>query len=372
MSDNQLSEKSRRAVTRRALVQGVGLSGAALLGAGVTRGALRRSQAQEAIDDAHNHDLDIPVGDALTRNQYGGIYDPPELLDGNALDAHTFPPPRDDLPPGSTREFTLDVVETHIEISRDLAVYAWTYRLASEPLVSGGDASAPVIVHGAGNGSAPGPILRVKEGDQLRITLRNRTERAHNLHFHGRHSPQMDGWEPIPPGGETVYELTAGPFGVHPYHCHVMPIAQHIAKGMYGALIVDPPEPRPPAQEVMLMLCGWDPDESGRSSVATWNGIAGYYGKFPIKVTAGDPVRVYVLNMLEYEPVGSFHLHAQTFDVFPAGTRLTPAAHTDVITLGIAERAILEFTLPERGRYMFHPHQHHLMERGAMGWFSAI
>jgi FtsP/CotA-like multicopper oxidase with cupredoxin domain len=76
--------------------------------------------------------------------------------------------------------------------------------------------------------------------------------------------------------------------------------------------------------------------------------------------------------MTEYEPIGSFHLHAETFDVYPAGMGDRPAFRTDTLAMGQAERAILEFSLPRRGRYMFHPHQHHLADRGAMGWFSAV
>jgi plastocyanin len=357
-------------------MKGAGLSGAALVGAGLAGGAMLRGQAQEAdasSDHAAQGGRDIPTGGTMSANQYGGLFDPPAYLDAAALDALTFPPPRDDLPPGATRSYTLDIVERHVDVSSDVAVHAWTYRLADPSAPSGGDLSQPVTPHGwTSGGFAPGPTLRAKEGDLLRVTVRNRTEHPHNLHFHGRHSPQMDGWEPIPPGEETTYEMTAAPFGVHPYHCHVMPIAEHIARGMHGVLIVDPPGPRPPALEVLLVLCGWDPDGVQRSSVVTWNGVAGYYAKFPIKAPVGERVRLYLVNMLEYEPVGSFHLHAQTFDLFPSGTSLTPLVHTDVVTLGMAERAILEFVLPERGRYMFHPHQHHLADRGAMGWFSAI
>jgi FtsP/CotA-like multicopper oxidase with cupredoxin domain len=76
--------------------------------------------------------------------------------------------------------------------------------------------------------------------------------------------------------------------------------------------------------------------------------------------------------MVASDPVGGFHLHAQTFDVYRSGTRLEPDEHTDVVTLGQAERAILESRLPQRGRYMFHPHQESMAERGAMGWFAAI
>lgn len=217
----------------------------------------------------------------------------------------------------------------------------------------------------------PGPIFRATEGDELTIHFRNLTGHPHNLHFHGAHRPEMDGWEPIPPGGEFTYEIIAGPAGVHPYHCHVPPLAEHISKGLYGMLIVDPVEPRPPAHEIALMLSGFTTDE-GVNAVTAWNGVAGYYARYPIKVPVGETVRAYVVNMTEYEPVGSFHLHAQTFDVYPAGMGDAPVFSTDTITMGQAERAMLEFSFPHPGRYMFHPHQHHLADRGAMGWFAAV
>jgi FtsP/CotA-like multicopper oxidase with cupredoxin domain len=94
--------------------------------------------------------------------------------------------------------------------------------------------------------------------------------------------------------------------------------------------------------------------------------------KYPVRVKAGELVRVYLVNMVGDEPAVSFHLHAQVFDVFRSGTMLRPDERTDVVTLAQAERAILEFRLPERGRYMFHPHQARLAERGAMGWFAAV
>lgn len=202
--------------------------------------------------------------------------------------------------------------------------------------------------------------------------FRNRTGHDHNLHFHGHHSPQMDGWEPIPPGGEFTYEITAGPAGVHPYHCHTMPLARHVARGLYGTLIVDPVEPREPAHEFVLLLSGWDVDEDGRNELYSYNGVAGFFARHPLTVPVGDLVRVYVVNMVEYDPVTSFHLHAQTFDAFRTGTSASAGEHTDTVTMSQGERVIVQFRLPERGRYMFHPHQHHMAEAGAMGWFSAV
>ena len=174
------------------------------------------------------------------------------------------------------------------------------------------------------------------------------------------------------PGTERTYRIEARTAGLHPYHCHTAPYAWHVAKGLFGAMIVDPPTPRPPAHEHVLVLGGWDLDEDGRNELYTWNGVAGFFHRFPLKVPAGDLVRLYLLNMVEYDPVVTFHLHAQTFDIFRTGTSVEPDEHSDVISLGPTERAILEFRLPHRGRYMFHPHQGHMVEQGAMGWIVAV
>ncbi len=290
----------------------------------------------------------VQGGEAIAANYGHGVV-PPLDLPATLLDEVTYPPAPDGRPAGTVREHTIDVIETSLQVTNDTVAQAWTY-----------------------GGRAPGPVLRATEGDTLRIRLRNRTPRPHNLHLHGRHHPSMDGWEPIPPGEEFTYEVTAAPYGIHPYHCHTPPLAMHVAKGLYGAFIVDPPGGRPPAHEVVLLMSGWDLDEDGRNELVTYNGVAGWYARHPITVPAGELVRVYVLNMTEYEPVASFHLHAQTFDVFWHGTSTTPDVHADTIALSQGDRAIVEFTLPERGRYMFHPHQHHLADKGAMGWFAAV
>ena len=86
----------------------------------------------------------------------------------------------------------------------------------------------------------------------------------------------------------------------------------------------------------------------------------------------GELVRLYVVNMVEYDPIASFHLHARTFDVYRTGTRMTPDEHTDVVTLRQTERAVLEMRFTKKGRYMFHPHQSYIEEKGAMGWIVAI
>lgn len=260
---------------------------------------------------------------------------------------------RSDLPLvpalGAGGKIEIEAAEQDLFVARDTIFPAWTF-----------------------NGQLPGPVIRTREGSSLEVVFRNRTSTAHSLHFHGRHGPQEDGWEPVAAGADRTYRLKAHPAGIHPYHCHVPPIGLHTGKGLYGLMIVDPPEGRPPAYEIVLILSGIDLKGSGRNDLYTWNGIAGFYERFPVKVRAGELVRVYLLNMTEYDPVMTFHIHGVTFDIYRSGTRAAPDEHTDVVTLGMSERAVLEFRLPERGRYMFHPHQTHMAERGAMGWFVAI
>lgn len=306
-------------------------------------------QAQAAEGEASyepgHSDHDTLFGSEI----YGHNHSSPAGLGVGALDHLTFPPARDGRPAGVTRELEIRVEERLVEVAEGVFFEAWTY-----------------------NGTVPAPVIRATEGDLLRIRFSNPTGHAHSLHFHGAHRPEHDGWEPIPPGGETVYEIEAGPAGMHPFHCHTAPLAEHVARGLYGMMIVDPPGGRSPAQEVALVLSGFSNEAIGRNGVVAWNGISGFFHQHPIKLAVGEPVRAYIVNMLEYEPIGSFHLHAETFDVWPAGMGDRPAFSDDTITLGQGQRAMIEFTLPRLGRYMFHPHQHWLAERGAMGWFAAI
>lgn len=290
----------------------------------------------------------LPANPNAPLRRYGHGAMPPEPLGPLSLDRVTQVPRAQQAGPGP-RPITLEVVEARLPVSVDQSIDAWTF-----------------------GGSLPGPILRAHDGEQLEITLRNRTRRPHNLHFHGRHDVDADGWEPVPPGGETVYRLEAGPAGLHPYHCDFTPTEDHIGAGLYGLLIVDGALPRPPAREFAMVLGGFDTNGDGRSELFGWNGVAGFYAKFPIKVPAGDLVRVYLANMVMDRPLASFHLHAETFAVYRSGTSMVPDERTDIVTLGPAERAVIEFRLPRRGRYMFHPHQTDLAEAGAMGWFAAV
>jgi nitrite reductase (NO-forming) len=302
-----------RMLSRRRLLQAGALGGAALLGGGLGRIGLGRAGATGGVPDPDGGDVAADGGLASTRDAagpYGHLAQPPASLGADALDAVTYPPPFDGRPPGAVRISELTVVESQREVAAGHLIDTWSY----------GD-------------TVPGPVLRATEGDRLRVAVRNRTSQPHNLHLHGAHDPLMDGWEPIPAGGAFTYDVTAAPFGLHPYHCHTHPLARHVAMGLYGAMIVDPPGGRPPATEVVLVLNGWDVDGDGVNELFAWNGVAGFYDKYPIKVPVGGLVRAYVVNMVEWEPVGSFHLHSQVFDVYRTGTALVPDERTDTVTL---------------------------------------
>jgi len=100
------------------------------------------------------------------------------------------------------------------------------------------------------------------------------------------------------------------------------------------------------------------------------NGRAFQYADNPIELALGEPVRMYVVNFFEEAMVP--HLHANLFQLYPSGTMLKPSEYTDVKTLSIAERAMLEFQYDYPGTYMFQCHVTEHMEQGLMGWFNVV
>ena len=246
------------------------------------------------------------------------------------------------------REWDLFASDKDIEVAPGIIFPAWTY-----------------------NGRIPGPTLRAVEGDRLRINFVNASAHPHTVHFHGIHPGNMDGvYEVVAPGGRFTYEFDAEPFGVHLYHCHVMPLAKHIAKGLYGAFIIDPAQGWAPAgREMVMVMSGNDIDFDGVNDFYNVNFIPFHFDKHPIKIKVDDLVRVFLINVLEYDLINSFHLHANFFDWYPTGTSLKASELTDTIILGQAQRGMLEFRFKYPGKYMFHAH---VTEFAELGWTGAF
>jgi FtsP/CotA-like multicopper oxidase with cupredoxin domain len=163
----------------------------------------------------------------------------------------------------------------------------------------------------------------------------------------------MDGvFEIIAPGGVFNYEFTAEPFGLFLYHCHMQPLEEHISKGLYGVYIVDPKTPRAPADEMVMMMNGYDNDFDTENNFYTVNGIPNYYMHHPIQIEKDKLIRVYLVNILEFDQINNFHLHANLFHLYRTGTSLTPNEYTDTVTFSQGERGILEFLQVSRSLYV--------------------
>jgi FtsP/CotA-like multicopper oxidase with cupredoxin domain len=258
------------------------------------------------------------------------------------------------LPDGRVlREWEIFASDKEVEVAPGLRFPAWTF-----------------------NGRVPGPSLRCRAGDRLRVRFINASAHPHTMHFHGVHPAGMDGVPGvgrgvIEPGGDFVYEFDAEPFGIHLYHCHVGPLAEHIARGMYGTFIVDPPQPRPRADELVMVMHGYNTtfDAQGNQLYAV-NGIPFHYMQEPVRVKRGELVRIYLVNILEYDPINSFHVHGNFFDYYPTGTRLEPSEYTDTVVQAQGQRGICELRFPYPGKYMFHAHKSEFADLGWMGFFE--
>jgi len=220
------------------------------------------------------------------------------------------------------------------------------------------------------NGEVPGPTIRATEGDLIRIYFTNEGSKPHTMHFHGVHKAGMDGvFETVGTGGKFTYEFYADPVGLHLYHCHVHPVEEHIAHGLYGAYIVDPKEPREPADELVFVLNGLDTDYDGENNFYAANTIPFYYQHHPIEISTNQLIRAYVVNILEFDSVNNFHLHGTLFHHFPAGTDTVPSGFNDMLTMSQGDRQILEFEYEYPGLYMFHAHVTEFSEKG---WVSSF
>ncbi|CAN5759974.1 multicopper oxidase domain-containing protein [soil metagenome] len=252
----------------------------------------------------------------------------------------------------TVHECTFEVVNKEIEVAPGVFFPAWTY-----------------------NGRVPGPTIRAREGDRVRITLLNPTEHPHSIHFHGFHSAEMDG---VPGHGEALagsnftYDFIAEPFGTHLYHCHTLPLAQHIQRGLYGGFIVDPKKGRPDAHEMVMVINAFDTNFDGENEIYAVNTVAFAYMVDPIVIKAGELQRAHLINMTEFDPINSLHLHANFFNLFRTGTSLEPQEFTDIVSMIQAERHMIEFTYDEPGDFMFHAHQTEFTDLGWMSFFRVV
>ena len=248
----------------------------------------------------------------------------------------------------NTKEFTLVAEEATLDISPSKKIKAWTY-----------------------NGSIPGPTLRVTEGDKVIVHFINKLDLPHTVHFHGGHNGTMDGvFEIVPPNKTFTYEFTAAPSGALMYHCHVMPVVEHVRMGLYGAFIVDPKAPLPPAKEFVIVFGDYDTKDIHTSDPesAFYNGYENIYYDNPLPVYTNETARVYMINLSQL-PAYGYHIHGTLFKTWISGIWMNEPVHTQTWATSSGDAAIFEMKWPWEGKYVFH--QHGIPEdRGAMGFFN--
>ena len=235
-------------------------------------------------------------------------------------------------------------------------------------------------------GTSPGPVLRGTVGDVFEITLVNDAGLGHSIDFHAGALAPDGPMRTIEPGEELTYTFTATRSGIWMYHCSTMPMSLHIANGMFGAVIIDPPDLPPVDREYVVVQSeqylgprGGIADSAKITAEApdavVFNGYPNQYDDAPLTARAGERVRIWVLDAGPSRS-SAFHVVGGQFDtVFFEGAYLLggPAARPDatggsqVLGLMPAQGGFVELAPPEAGRYPFVSHLMVDAERGAHG-----
>ncbi len=268
------------------------------------------------------------------------------------------------LPPApeeSVHRVTLHAQEVDREVAPGVTQQLWTY-----------------------NGTAPGPTLRGKVGDVFEITLVNDGAMDHSIDFHaGALAPDRP-MRSIAPGESLVYRFTATKAGIWMYHCSTMPMLHHIGNGMFGAVVIDPPDlPEVDREYVLIqseLYLGPDGEpgdyakmQAEQPDAVVFNGYANQYVHEPLTAEAGERVRIWFLDAGPNRP-STFHVVGGQFDtVYQEGAyRLRPSdsGGAQVLDVGPASGGYVELVFPEAGHYPFVNHAMVDAERGAKGVFE--
>jgi nitrite reductase (NO-forming) len=234
------------------------------------------------------------------------------------------------------------------------------------------------------NGTAPGPVLRGRVGDTFEITVINDGTVEHGIDFHAGAVAPDGPMRPIDPGQRLVYRFTATRAGIWMYHCSAMPMLHHIGNGMYGAVVIDPPDLQPVDREYVLVQSELYPGPDGEPGdlakmqaehpdAVVFNGYVAQYTHRPLPARAGERVRVWLLNAGPNR-MSAFHIVGTQFDgVYREGQwQLRPGGPggAQVLDLAPAAGGFVETVFPAAGSYPFVSHVMVDAERGARGQFE--
>jgi nitrite reductase (NO-forming) len=235
-------------------------------------------------------------------------------------------------------------------------------------------------------GGAPGPVIHVRQGQLVKITLANNGAIPHSVDFHAARVAPDKAFGDVMPGKSVSYTFRANDAGVFMYHCGTKPVLMHIANGMYGAIVVEPkPGVLPQAdRNYVLVASEWYLASDGLKAPAqfnmdkahtrqpdwmTFNGYAGQYAKHPLAAKPGELVRFWVVDAgpsldTDFHIVGTILNTAYAFgDMNPSD-----ALHNvQTVTVPAGGGGVFDVRIDKPGLYPFVSHAFAAVDQGQVG-----
>ena len=325
--------------------------------------AHRAKVRAEAVPAAPAHDM---AAMAASPSSAGGTKSFAGAAPSNADELAAAHEPYDAaLPPapaGDVAPFNLVLTDRTIEIAPGVKYSAWTWA-----------------------GGAPGPVLHVREGQTVKITLTNNGAIPHSVDFHSARIAPNVAFADVLPGKSLSYSFVAKDPGVYMYHCGTKPVLAHIANGMYGAIVVEPVKhPLPKADKNYVLVSGeWYLSSDGLDKPAqmsmekahtqmpdwvTWNGYAGQYVKHPLTADPGETVRFWVVAAGPSFDT-DFHVVGTILDRAWVNGDVTSAPQAGVQTVPVPAGGggVFDVKIDEAGLYPFVSHSFASVDLGQVG-----
>jgi len=297
------------------------------------------------------------VGSVATPS-FAGIA--PANADAIAMRRAAFPAALPAAPAGPVAHVHLGIADRVVSIAPGIRYRAWTF----------GD-------------SAPGPVIHVRQGQRVEVTLTNNAMMAHSVDFHAAQvAPNVD-FSDIAPGGSKTFSFVASIPGVFMYHCGTAPAFEHIANGMYGAIVVEPKNMPPVQHQYVLVSSEWYLNAPGNGAPATldvtkaeqmtpdwvtFNGYSAQYKTHPLTSMPGQTVRFWVVDAgpsLNTE----FHVVGTILERAWINADLVDAPQHDIQTAVVPAGGggVFDVTIPKAGIYPFVSHSFASVMLGEVG-----
>jgi nitrite reductase (NO-forming) len=231
---------------------------------------------------------------------------------------------------------------------------------------------------------APGPIVHVREGQTVEMTLTNGGSIPHSIDFHAARIAPDKAFRDAMPGESFTFRFKAGDPGVYMYHCGTKPVLAHIANGMYGAIVVSPAKPLPKADHEYVLVGGeWYLNADGIDDPAsldmgkartmapdwvTFNGYANQYVTHPLTSKPGETVRFYVVAAGPTHNI-NFHVVGTIFDRAWLNSDVTSPPQRGIQTAVVAAGGggVFDVKVDEPGTYPIVSHAFAHVDLGQVG-----